>query len=165
MALQTSGPISINDLKAEFSSSSNNLRAYLKNTGIVPNIPDNSGVPTSGPLSLTDFYGAVNADVTPNSVDWDDITGTGGFATSDTKTISGIDTDITISVSYTPNTGSVFFVTYVNGSPQSTPLTISNNDTIYFTASAFAGGSGSVTVTNNADANTILDTFTVEIDP
>jgi hypothetical protein len=159
MALQTSGPISINDLKAEFSSSSNNLRAYLKNAGIVPNIPDNSAVPTSGALSLTDFYGAVNADVTPNSVNWTNITGA-DFGTSNTQTISGIDTDITISVSYT---GNIFLVTYVNSTIETTPLTISNNDTIYFTASAFGGGSGSVTVTNNADANTVLDTFSVTL--
>jgi len=159
MALQASGPISINDLKTEFSSSNNSLRAYLKNAGIVPNIPANSGIPTSGALSLSDFYNAVGADVTPNSVDWTPITGV-DFGTSNVQTISGISADITISVSYT---GDIFLVTYVNGAIETSPLTISNNDTIDFAANAFGGGNGFVTITNNSDGGTVLDTFSVTI--
>lgn len=58
MALPSSGEISIADLKTEFGSTANNLGAYYRGGGIVPDIAANSGVPTSGSISLADFYGA-----------------------------------------------------------------------------------------------------------
>ena len=52
MALPGSGNITLNQIKAEFNKG-NNLRAYL---GAAP------GVPTSGWLAITDFYGKSAAD-------------------------------------------------------------------------------------------------------
>jgi hypothetical protein len=58
MPLQGSGPISINDLKTEFGSGANSLASYYKGGGIVPNTATNANVPTSGAISLANFYGA-----------------------------------------------------------------------------------------------------------
>lgn len=71
MTLQTSGTISINDLKAEFGSTSNRLRDYYRGGSIVPNSPVNSGVPTSGTISLFDFYGAQALEPLSYSLDGD----------------------------------------------------------------------------------------------
>jgi len=61
MALQTSGSISLYDIRDEFGQSNPvSLQDYYKDGGIVPNISDNSDVPFSGDISLTDFYGARN---------------------------------------------------------------------------------------------------------
>lgn len=59
MVLQASGAISLEDIRAEFSGpASPNLQAYYRGGGLVPDIAANSGVPTSGAISLQDFYGA-----------------------------------------------------------------------------------------------------------
>ena len=61
MALPTSPPISLNDIKAEFGATgSRSLTAFYRGGSFVPNIPANSGVPTSGSISLLDFLGASN---------------------------------------------------------------------------------------------------------
>jgi len=57
MALPGSGTIKLSDIKTEFSGG-NNLTNYYRNGTYVPDYPQNSGVPTSGSISLTDFYGA-----------------------------------------------------------------------------------------------------------
>lgn len=59
MALPTSGIITLNDIKAEFDGP-NNLTAYYRDGGIVPDVPENAGVPTSGIIRVTDFYGATS---------------------------------------------------------------------------------------------------------
>ena len=59
MTLQLSGAISISDLVAEFGGSApHSLSEYYRGGSLVPNTGTNSGVPTSGAISLTDFYGA-----------------------------------------------------------------------------------------------------------
>ena len=56
MALQTSPPISLNDIKAEFGATgARSLTEFYRGGPFVPNIPENSGVPTSGAISLLDF--------------------------------------------------------------------------------------------------------------
>jgi len=62
MALPGSGTIKLSDIKTEFSGG-NNLTDYYRNGSYVPDYAQNSGVPTSGSISLTDFYGA--SDVAP----------------------------------------------------------------------------------------------------
>jgi len=59
MALQNSGPISLSDIKNEFGGSDPiKLRDYYRNKGKVPS--NNTNVPTSGTIKLSNFYGAVN---------------------------------------------------------------------------------------------------------
>lgn len=59
MALPGSGQISIDDLRTEFSATgTRGLSDFYRGGAFVPNTPANSGVPTAGVISLTDFYGA-----------------------------------------------------------------------------------------------------------
>lgn len=61
MALPSSPPISLNQIKAEFGATgSRSLTQFYRGGAFVPNTPANSGVPTSGSISLLDFLGASN---------------------------------------------------------------------------------------------------------
>lgn len=62
MALQSSGAISLSDLQTEFGGSNPiSLSEYYRGGAYVPDTPTNSGVPTSGAISLSDFYGAADS--------------------------------------------------------------------------------------------------------
>lgn len=59
MALQTSPPISLNNIKAEFGATgTRSITEFYRGGAFVPNTPQNSKVPTSGTISLLDFLGA-----------------------------------------------------------------------------------------------------------
>lgn len=59
MALPTSPPISLNQIKTEFGATgSRALTAFYRGGSFVPNTPANSNVPTSGSISLLNFLGA-----------------------------------------------------------------------------------------------------------
>lgn len=70
MTLQTSGPISLGNLASQFGGSApHSLGEYYKNGSLAPNLTYSNyssglsgyhipNVPTSGSISLTDFYGA-----------------------------------------------------------------------------------------------------------
>lgn len=107
-----------------------------------------------------------SVDVTPNAVNWNDVVSSVS-ATTNTVTITGINTAINLSISHTGYATGAFSV-YKNGTEfdltNDNPytLSVSNNDQVYF----FYVGSGeestvSVTVTNDSDGNTVLDTFTM----
>jgi hypothetical protein len=60
MAVTSSAPISITDLVTEFGGSApHSLTEYYRGGSLVPNVTANNSVPTSGAISLTDFFGAV----------------------------------------------------------------------------------------------------------
>jgi hypothetical protein len=59
MAVPSSPPITLLDVVAEFGGDGD-LRSYLRGGAYVPNVPENSGVPTSLPISLLDLAGAVS---------------------------------------------------------------------------------------------------------
>lgn len=112
--------------------------------------------------------GGGGGDVTPNAVDWDDVAAPGG--STNTVTITGINTAIDLSISWTGYPGAGAFDVYKNDSSTSLAdngspftLSVSNNDEIYFYASSTAVASISVTVTNASDGNTVLDTFTMNV--
>lgn len=67
MALQTSGAISINNLRTEFGDTpgSDSLSEYYRGGAYVPNSPTNANIPTGGQISLSNFYGAANAEPIP----------------------------------------------------------------------------------------------------
>jgi hypothetical protein len=59
MAVTSSAPISITDLVTEFGGSApHSLTEYYRGGSLVPNTTANNSVPTSGAISLTDFFGA-----------------------------------------------------------------------------------------------------------
>tara|TARA_B110000858_G_C17686095_1_gene419000 strand:+ start:65 stop:661 length:597 start_codon:yes stop_codon:yes gene_type:complete len=71
MALQTSGTISLANVQSEFGGSNPiSINEYYRNGSNVPNSSANSSIPTSGTISLSNFYGgtAVTADNTFNLV-------------------------------------------------------------------------------------------------
>ena len=112
--------------------------------------------------------GGGGGDVTPNAVDWDDVAAPGG--STNTVTITGINTAIDLSISWTGYPGSGEFDVYKNDSQTSLAdndspftLSVSNNDEIYFSAFSVAVASISVTVTNASDGDTVLDTFTINV--
>jgi hypothetical protein len=109
--------------------------------------------------------GGGGGDVTPNAVDWDDVAAPGG--STNTVTITGINTAIDLSISWT-GYGIGAFNVYKNDSETSLAdngspftLSVSNNDEIYFYAFSISEQSISVTVTNASDGDTVLDTFTI----
>jgi len=59
MAVTSSAPIDIGDLVTEFGGSApHSLTEYYRGGSLVPNTTANNSVPTSGAISLTDFFGA-----------------------------------------------------------------------------------------------------------
>ena len=61
MALPGSGQLSINDIVGEFGGSAPHaLSEYYRGGSLVPDSATNSGVPTSGQIKISDFYGAAN---------------------------------------------------------------------------------------------------------
>lgn len=67
MALPGSGQLSINDIVGEFGGSApHSLSEYYRGGSLVPDSATNSGVPTSGQIKITDFYGAANLVWTTN---------------------------------------------------------------------------------------------------
>jgi hypothetical protein len=107
--------------------------------------------------------GGGGADVTPNAVNWNDVTN----GSTNTQTITGISTAINLTISFTGYSNGSLNV-YKNDSETSLAdegspftLSVSNNDEIYFSGSANSAQTISVTVTNASDGNTVLDTFTI----
>ena len=66
MALPTSGPISLQMIRDEFGGPTPvSLGNYYRGGGLVPNSAANANVPTSGPISLSNFRGATAATALP----------------------------------------------------------------------------------------------------
>lgn len=62
MTLQASGAISMSDLVAEFvGPTPAALSDFYRGGTYVPDTAPNAGIPTSGAIALSDFYGGVNA--------------------------------------------------------------------------------------------------------
>lgn len=109
-----------------------------------------------------------SADVTPDPVDWPNITAVGTSVTTVTRTITGINTTITLQldrsatsgpVAYSLNSGP--FVNFTSG----TTISVSNNDTLAFRSTKVTSAQiVTITVKNNSDNSTILDTVTMLVD-
>jgi hypothetical protein len=109
-----------------------------------------------------------NSDLTPDPVDWNNINGIGtGFNAA--QTISGISQSITLQFSWTGTITGVATV-YIDGDfggdlSNGGTFVVNNNQTVSFTvSSSLEISSGTATVTNQS-TNTVLDTFTFNVDP
>lgn len=61
MALPSSGVLTLNDIQTEFGGTNPiDLSEYYRGGGLVPDTALNAGIPTSGVISVTDFYGSAN---------------------------------------------------------------------------------------------------------
>jgi len=102
--------------------------------------------------------GGGGSDVTPNAVTFGDIVGFSSPVNSNLVTITGIDTTITLKVSFAAE-GTFSYVvnggTEIDASVQDT-FTIQNNNTLIFKHYSFPGGSASYTVTNLSDSSAVL---------
>jgi hypothetical protein len=159
MPLPASGAISLNDLQNEFGGSNPIAitEYYRVPNGLVPDIPANSSVPTSGQISLSNFYNTTAADLIPNAVDWsniaasDDGSGDGFsiYAENTNQTISGINAPITLRISV-PS----FEVNYTGSSGSCTEsLDIIKNGSVVATLSKTRNAP---TGSNTSDANTTI---------
>lgn len=108
--------------------------------------------------------GVAAADVTPNAVDWNDVV-SAVSATTNTVTITGINTAINLSIDGNSSGG---FRVYINNNEfiiDDNPyiVSVSNNDEVYFVFPTSTGDETtiSITVRNVSDGNTVLDTFTM----
>lgn len=61
MALPSSGVLTLNDIQTEFGGTNPiDLSEYYRGGGLVPNTALNAAIPTSGVISVSDFYGSAN---------------------------------------------------------------------------------------------------------
>lgn len=61
MALPSSGVLTLNDIQTEFGGTNPiDLSEYYRGGGLVPDSALNAAIPTSGVISVSDFYGAAN---------------------------------------------------------------------------------------------------------
>lgn len=97
-----------------------------------------------------------SADVTPDAVNWTTLTGVSPKATSD-LTITGISRDITLSVSDTGSAIVEYRIDSGSWTTYSAPFTVSDGETLGWRVDA--GGSGTITVTNDTDGGATLDLF------
>jgi len=62
MAVPAGPTISVTDIVNEFGGTApHSISEYYRGGGLVPNVPANSAIPTSGQISLSNFYNAQNA--------------------------------------------------------------------------------------------------------
>lgn len=162
MALQGSGAISLSQIQTELGGANPiSMSEYYRNGAYTGS--NNTSVPTSGVISMSNFYGASSVDLVPDATAWNDIyqTGSTGGTTSgsaNTVTVTGINTSITLSVTLTGGycngaadngfNADINIWAVVNGvqssnitggqtdsfSPTTFNITVSNNTTVYFAA-------------------------------
>jgi hypothetical protein len=107
-----------------------------------------------------------NQDVTPNAVNWANISSASSPAANANQTVNGCSRSITISAA---NSGSGFLEYRLDSGSYviySAPFSVNAlaGQTLNWRISAFAGTvTGTITVTNDSDASTTLDTFTYDV--
>lgn len=159
MALQTSGPISLADIQTEFGGASpTSISEYYKGGTYVPNTPTNASVPTSGTISIGNFYGAAayTADTTPDAFYFTNTTprdtDRNTITYSNTVTITGINAGTSISIS-----GGEYSIN--GGGWTSSSGTIYNNNTLQLRVTSSNSSGGTVSVFVNVGG--VSDTWTV----
>ena len=128
MTLPSSGTITIAQIQAEFGGSSPaSLSEYYRNGAYVPDTSSNSSIPTSGTITMANFYGGSGA------------TTSGTFSAANFTTQSGvsrngtyISNNLTLSVTNGPIT--------VSTSGAGTPLIQKNSTGSYLSSLSFANG-------------------------
>lgn len=133
MAVTSSGQISLSDIASEFGDTAPyQMSEYYRGGGLVPNAPDNSGVPTSGQIGIGNFYGATNRIAVPLTISAStttpyDVTTS---ATASPLYVAGI-SDITLTVNPGVTQGAsgtgVYSIYVPNGLNAGDNVTIVNN--------------------------------------
>ena len=110
-------------------------------------------------------------DVTPDAVNWNNLSTGGSNATTNTQTISGINQSITLRATFTENRDNYTLQAIVNGSligspvnsPDNFTFTVANGDTVAFRASGGETRNSVATITNTSDGDAVLDTFNIDL--
>lgn len=157
MAIPGSGTVTLAMLQTEFGGANPiGLNEYYRGGTYVPNTGTNAAVPTSGAISLSNFYGAAAASPCTVNIDWGYVSGTGVNITAPTRTItvpSGNSGQLRLNV--TNNTGgnqqyskaAGAYTTFTNG----TIITLTNGQTLAFRTNT---GSVGVDTTDVQDVDT-----------
>lgn len=122
--------------------------------------------------TLMAVIGAIGAggDKTPDAVNWANIGPGVSPQTNATQTINGIDGSITLEINYTGGGSNLFYYSIDGGAftivANGGTFVASNGETVRFQTTRVAAGtsSGTVTITNESDGGTSLDTFTYSVD-
>ena len=139
-------------------------------TVTITNVTDNNTVLDTFTIDLDDS-GGTDVTINPLGDGWFDTSTAGSSVTTNTVTITGIDTIVTLQVNFTEDRDNYTLEAFVNGSrvagPTNSPGTItfdvSNNDDVYFIASGGRTDDSIATVINVSDGNTTIDTFLIEL--
>jgi hypothetical protein len=156
----------------------NNDTFNVRHTSSASNSTATNTTLTIGGISdtYTSTTEAAATDVTPSNTSWwnniDNENDTNGI--TNTVTIAGINTTITLEISFNEDADGGFCSIVVNSSPvasafytdansAATTFTVGNGDTVYFSVSTVGGDTSDATATvrNTSDSNTVLDTFTI----
>lgn len=103
MAIISSGALTMTAIRTEFGGTNpTSLSEYYRNGAYTTS--NNTGVPTTGAISMSQFYSTTAADYVPNALAWSDISSTtddqGGsnYVETVTQTLAGINQTITLLV-------------------------------------------------------------------
>ena len=122
--------------------------------------------------TFTSTTEAAATDVTPSNTSWWNNISGGFSGTTNTVTIAGINTTITLNVTFTEDRDNYILSALVNSSvvgssnsPGNYNFTVQNGDTVQFTASVTGDETRDsvATVRNVSDSNTVLDTFVIDL--
>lgn len=146
------------------------VQIFGKDVSVISSIINKAKANISNVVGVVGWSGGV--DVIPNPTpDWTDISGASPGQTN-TQTISGINTSIILRIESDYN-GFGQFRIFINdvGYNLDTDIetngfsdqTVNNGDVVYFSRSSAGNVSETVTVKNNSDNNTVLDTFSITL--
>jgi len=142
--------ISMNTIAAEFGGTvPHSLSEYYRGGGLVPNAPANAAIPTSGTISMGNFYGATNRVAIPlvlstNTYNYD------VYANRGPTYVSGI-SDITVTVPAAVTVGSTSVPAYA----LSVPSAFSPTDTVTIVNSGVIQGMGGTGGAGGASGNSV----------
>lgn len=155
--LHTSGTLTLNQVIAFFGAG-DSLADFRRGFGIVPNIPENAGVPSSLPISLRDLLGVYDASpVTALSVN---IGSTSPAVPVDSVSPFSTSSSVTPSISGGSGARSYSW-TYVSGDSFSLSSTTSPNITFSKTGTTIRDYSGVYRLTVTDSTGSVSDTVSV----
>ena len=150
MAIPTSGSIALTALQTEFGGSNPiGINEYYRGGGLVPNSSVNNNIPTSGAISLSNFYGGQNRNtisitISSNTNNYNLFSNLGGgYIAGLTDIVVTINNGVTIGSS---STGSPAFT--VSGFTSGDTVSITNNGTIV--GRGGSGGTGGIVTSGGA---------------
>ena len=122
--------------------------------------------------TFTSTTAAGTSDVTPNALNWGNIGTANSNANTNSQTVSGINTAITLRVDFDEDRDNYTLQANVNGtlvgnavsSPGNFSFSVSNNDVVYFRAVGGETRDSTADVTNTSDGGAAIDSFNISME-